>query len=141
MLDRTITIENDENFSRNIFTLIRKSLYIYQLMGLSTSIPFENAFYDEENFKLCSVRTLNQDVVCDGGDISMFLQANNTKVGREGLQEIDPDVNGADIAVIFLRNNKSMAQVNDPCSLDIHRRELQGINHKIHYMLCYMFLN
>ncbi len=114
LLDYTSPLINTHyNISMNLFSLIRKSLYIYQLLEL----------YDSNTFQLCSTRILNEDVQCNGSDISVFLPKNNTNASNK---YIDSDLNSADISVIFLKTNKSQAFVIDPCSHKKYKNELQG---------------
>ena len=124
VLDETIIIDSDFEFSMNLFALIRKSLYIYQLMELSVTIPYESLLYDSNTFQLCSYRTLNSNVTCSGSDISVFLDSSNTN--NDGLSQTDEDINAVDFSVIFLYTNKSAAYIDDPCSSKKIQGELQG---------------
>ncbi len=124
LLDCTSPLINTHyNNSMNLFSLIRKSLYIYQSLELSVSIPYEFKLYDSDTFQLCSTRILNEDVECNGSDISVFLPKNNTNASNK---YIDSDLNSADISIIFLKTNKSEAFVIDPCSHKQYKNELQG---------------
>ena len=41
ILDETIILDINYDISMDIFSLIRKSLYVYQLLQISVSIPYE----------------------------------------------------------------------------------------------------